>query len=61
MSRSVNRSPDPARDAGWEDPPARKGFLTGHLDLHRMQGLRGGVQGVERDPRGWPLTARLVL
>ena len=47
--------PDPA------DPAARRrlgrtaraqGLLHRHLDLHRLQGLRGGLQGVERHPGG---------
>ena len=30
---------------------AAHGVLHRHLDLHRLQGLRGGLQGVERHPR----------
>ena len=32
--------------------PAADGLLHRHLGLHRLQGVRGGVQGVERRPRG---------
>ena len=39
---------DPAADAGYADPPAAHGLLHRHQRLHRLQGLRGGVQGVER-------------
>ena len=31
---------------------ASQGLLHRHLDLHRMQGLRGGLQGVEPQPAG---------
>ena len=54
-----------AAPAGGSDRPDRRrrvggrvraadGLLHRHLDLHRLQGLRGGVQGVERRPRGRP-------
>ena len=39
--------PDVAADAGHLDPPPRKGLLHRHECLHRLQGLRGGLQGVE--------------
>ena len=42
-------------------PAGAQGLLHRHLDLHRLQGLRGGLQGVERDPRGRPVDARLLL
>ncbi len=35
-------------------PPQAQGVLHRHQHLHRLQGLRGGVQGVERRP-GRPL------
>ena len=34
------------------EPAAADGVLHRHLGVHRLQGLRGGVQGVERGPRG---------
>ena len=43
---------DPAGDAGYARPPAADGLLHRHLGVHRLQGLRGGLQGVERGPRG---------
>ena len=42
--------PGAATPAG-PTPPAAQGLLHRHLDLHRLQGLRGGVQGVERRAR----------
>ncbi len=47
----LHRSAGPARDAGWDGVAAAQGVLHRHLDLHRLQGLRGGLQGVERHPR----------
>ena len=39
------------RDAGYgADHPAAQGVLHRHQHLHRLQGLRGGLQGVERRP-----------
>ena len=54
------------RDRRWREPPApgrlaeaygddakeRVGFFTDTSGLHRLQGLRGRVQGVEPDPGG---------
>ena len=42
-------------------PPAADGVLHRHLGVHRLQGLRGGLQGVERRPRGRPELHRHVL
>ena len=43
---------DPAADAAWDRQRAAQGLLHRHLDLHRLQGLRGGLQGVEpQSPR----------
>ena len=47
--------------AGWSDAPAAQGLLHRHVDLHRLQGVRGRVQGVERRPRRRVQPARLVL
>ena len=45
------RSADhPALDAGGP-PAAAEGILHRHLDLHRLQSVRGRVQGVERHSR----------
>ena len=53
---------DPAADAGYDEGhPARKGFFTDTSDLHRLQGVRGGLQGVERAPRRRLRAARLLL
>ena len=41
---------DPTADARWDAHPAAQGILHRHLDLHRLQGLRGGLQGVEPQP-----------
>ncbi|CAK7283334.1 Formate dehydrogenase O beta subunit [Streptomyces misionensis JCM 4497] len=41
--------------------PAEDGVLHRHLGVHRLQGLRGGLQGVERGPGGRPGTDRHVL
>ena len=43
---------DPAGDAGLRRrAPAARRVLHRHLGLHRLQGLRGGLQGVERRAR----------
>ena len=63
---ALPRASDPPRTAGragrsphrpvppWLPPPpqAGHGLLHGHDRLHRLQGLRGGVQAVEPAPRG---------
>ena len=41
----------PGRRRRLGGPAAAQGLLHRHLDLHRLQGVRGGVQGVERRPR----------
>ena len=41
---------DPAPDAGYDRRAQAQGLLHRHQRLHRLQGLRGGVQGVERRP-----------
>ena len=40
--------------------PAPDGLLHRHLGVHRLQGVRGGVQGVERRARGRPELDRLL-
>ena len=42
----------PGRRRRLRRPPAAGGVLHRHLGLHRLQGVRGGVQGVERRARG---------
>ena len=39
--------PTPPPMRAWEDSRAAQGLLHRHLDLHRLQGLRGRLQGVE--------------
>ncbi len=41
--------------------PAAQGVLHRHDGLHRLQGLRGRLQGVERGSRGRAVAARPVL
>ncbi len=55
------RLDDVAGDAGYDGPPAADGLLHRHLGVHRLQGLRGRVQGVERGPRGRLPAHRHVL
>ena len=50
-TRCTARLDDPAARRRLRRPPAAHGLLHRHLGLHRLQGLRGGVQGVERGPR----------
>ena len=52
----ATRPPRPATPTTPAD-----GLLHRHRGLHRLQGLRGGVQGVERRPRGRADTHRHVL
>ena len=52
---------DVAGDAGLRRPSAAGRVLHRHLGLHRLQGLRGGVQGVERRPRRRVRPARHVV
>ena len=49
------------RRRGLRRPPAADGLLHRHLGLHRLQGLRGGVQGVERGARRRAQPVRDVL
>ena len=52
-SRATGPGPWPSSAArGADDRRAADGVLHRHLGLHRLQGLRGGLQGVERGPRG---------
>ncbi len=51
---------DPARVGRARAPSAAHGLLHGHVGLHRLQGLRGGVQGVEPGARGRPRLARAM-
>ena len=48
-------------DGGVGHSPAAPGLLHRHQRVHRLQGLRGGVQGVEQRPRGRPRLAGPVL
>ena len=43
---------DPAASAGLRRPSAADGLLHRHLGLHRLQGVRGRLQGVEPGARG---------
>ena len=43
-----------AREGGAPVTTERGRVLHRHLGVHRLQGVRGGLQGVERRPRGWP-------
>ena len=55
----LSRTDRPHRGRPLGRPQAAQGFLHGHLDLHRLQGVRGGVQGVEpQPPRRQPGAAR---
>ncbi len=51
----------PRRRRGLGPARGPQGLLHGHLDLHRLQGVRGGLQGVERCARGRPRPAQPVL
>ena len=51
----------PATPGYTDEHPPRVGLLHRHLGLHRLQGLRGGLQGVERRPRGRARPARHVV
>ena len=42
---------DPAGDAGYDEHPPRVGLLHRHVGVHRVQGVRGGLQGMERGAR----------
>ena len=44
--------PTPTSAAATTTGPAADGVLHRHHGLHRLQGLRGGLQGVEPGPRG---------
>ena len=44
----------PGRRRRLRGAPAADGLLHRHLDLHRLQGVRGRVQGVEPGARGRP-------
>ena len=61
-SRCTGRAAtSPATPAGRR-PPAADGLLHRHLGVHRLQGLRGGLQGVERaSPRTASTLHRDVL
>ena len=48
MSIPLVRSERPGRRRRVAGPAGPQGLLHRHLDLHRLQGLRGGLQGVER-------------
>ena len=50
--RRAARRRRPGDAVGLRGAPAADGLLHRHLDLHRLQGLRGRLQGVERGPRG---------
>ena len=52
---------DPAADTGWSEATGSQGVLHRQLHLHRLQGVRGRLQGVERHPRGRPADARHVV
>ncbi len=49
------------RRRGVRRPPAADGLLHRHLGVHRVQGLRGGLQGVEPGPRRRVRADRHVL
>ena len=52
MSSSLwGRLDDVTGRRGLRRPPAADGLLHRHLRVHRLQGLRGGLQGVEPGPR----------
>ena len=55
---SLLRAARPRRRRGLDRRAAAQGLLHRHLDLHRLQGVRGGLQGVERRPRRRPRPAR---
>ena len=50
---SARTAGEPAHDAcgGYSDEPQRVGFFTDTTRLHRLQGVRGRLQGVEPAPR----------
>ena len=61
-ARRCEMSIDPARLApGYARPSAADGLLHRHLGVHRLQGLRGGLQGVERRARGRAEPVRHVV
>ena len=49
---SIDPSATPSARAGYRRPPAADGLLHRHVGVHRVQGVRGGLQGVERGARG---------
>ena len=51
MTSAVRPRSARGRARGVGRPAAAQGLLHRHLDLHRLQGLRGRLQGVERRPR----------
>ena len=59
--RTVTADRDPAGRCRVRGSPGADGLLHRHLGLHRLQGLRGGLQGVERGARGRAAAARHVL
>ena len=54
-------APGPGRAGRLRGPPAADGLLHRHLGVHRLQGVRGGLQGVERGARGRAPADRDVL
>ncbi len=48
------RTSGSGRASGYRDHAAADGLLHRHLGVHRLQGVRGGLQGVEPGPRGRP-------
>ena len=62
QQQPVRTAGRPGRRRGLRrGPPAAEGLLHRHLGLHRLQGVRGGLQGVERRPRRRLRPARHVL
>ena len=57
----VRRPPTPGRHLVTTSGPEPHGLLHRHLAVHRLQGVRGGLQGVEPRPRGRPGLPRHVL
>lgn len=58
----ADRTDRPGRRRRLGGSQAAQGFFHRHLDLHRVQGLRGRLQGMEPQPAGRrPRAAGLVL
>src|SRR4029077_10429923 len=51
----------PRREQRLRRPSAANGVLHRHVGMHRVQGLRGRLQGMEQRPGGWHRAARHVL